>query len=184
MNMRTVILSTAVCFALAGCGGPETSQANNAQANISSENRTEKAANGMVLLAIPKAKLLETMHERHEGMEAVGKANKAIRRELDAGSPDLAVLRKSASDLNQLAAKASGWFVPGSGPELGKTGAKPEIWANPKDFAAKLRNFQAATASFNAAAKAGDVNAIKARFSDLGGTCKACHDTYRAEMKH
>jgi len=25
------------------------------------------------------------------------------------------------------------------------------------------------------------MNAIKSRFADLGKTCKACHDTYRAE---
>ena len=28
------------------------------------------------------------------------------------------------------------------------------------------------------------IGPIKARFADMGGTCKACHDKYRAEMKH
>ena len=37
---------------------------------------------------------------------------------------------------------------------------------------------------FNAAAASGDVGAIKARYADLGGACKACHDKYRSEMHH
>ncbi len=65
------------------------------------------------------------------------------------------------------------------GPSVGKTGAKPEIWQNPQDFAAKLHGFQAAAQAFNAAARSGDMTAIKARYADLGGTCKACHDNYR-----
>ena len=28
------------------------------------------------------------------------------------------------------------------------------------------------------------LSAIKARFSDMGGACKACHDKYRSEMHH
>ena len=30
----------------------------------------------------------------------------------------------------------------------------------------------------------GDVNAMKARYADLAGTCKACHDKYRTDMHH
>ena len=48
----------------------------------------------------------------------------------------------------------------------------------------KLRKFQAAAAAFNAAAAAGDLNAAKARYGDLGKTCSACHDTYRMDMHH
>ena len=92
------------------------------------------------------------MHERHEGMETIGKANKALHRELDCGSPDLGVDPRSAATIADLSQKASGWFPAGTGPEVGKTGAKPEIWQNPKDFAAKLRDFQAAAQAFDAAA--------------------------------
>jgi cytochrome c556 len=64
---------------------------------------------------------------------------------------------------------------------LHKTRALPAIWQKPEDFAAKDRNFQQAAQAFKAAADAGDVNGVKAKFADLGKTCKACHDTYRAE---
>src|SRR5439155_13998325 len=120
----------------------------------------------------------------HEGMENVGKANKAASRELQAGSPDLGIVRSSATTIAGLSRQASNWFPAGTDPGVGKTRAKPEIWQNRQDFAAKLHNFQVAAQLFSAAAAAGDVNATKARFADLGGTCKACHDKYRAEEKH
>ena len=91
---------------------------------------------------------------------------------------------KRSTRLAGLSVKANGWFPKGTGPELGKTGAKPEIWQNQQDFVSKLRAFQGAAQAFNAAAKAGDMNAIKARYADLNGACKACHDKYRMEMHH
>ena len=39
-------------------------------------------------------------------------------------------------------------------------------------------------AAFNQAAAGNDVAAIKKSFADLGNSCKACHDKYRAEEKH
>jgi cytochrome c556 len=143
------------------------------------------AALALIAAAPPtRAALLSVMHDRHEGMETIGKANKAINRELHGSSPDLNVVRLSARQIDDLARKASGWFPAGTGPELGKTGARPEIWQNPKDFAAKLAAFQKSAAAFNAIAAGNDVGAIKAGFGNLAGTCKACHDKYRSEMHH
>jgi cytochrome c556 len=180
--------AAAATVLLTACGGPETSQANNAQANIGNDAAPPPTApsNGMVMLAapLPKDRALQIMHDRHEGMETIGKNAKAINRELAGGSPDLAVVRASAATIAGLSQKASGWFPAGTGPNVGKTGAKPDIWQNAQDFSSKLRNFQAAAKAFNAAAASGDVGAVKARFADLGGACKACHDKYRAEMHH
>jgi cytochrome c556 len=124
------------------------------------------------------------MHERHEGMETIGKNFKAIHREVDGASPNVATVRASASTIANLSKKASGWFPAGTGPDIGKTGAKPEIWQNPEDFAAKLAAFQKAAQAYNAIAAGGDVSAMKAGFANLAGTCKACHDKYRTEMHH
>ena len=93
-------------------------------------------------------------------------------------------MRLSAAQIAQLARKASGWFPAGTGPELGKTGAKPEIWQKPQDFAAKLHNFQVAAQVFHAAANAGDAAASRAATADMIQTCKACHDNYRMDMHH
>ena len=139
---------------------------------------------GLIAAAPSRDQALKIMHDRHEGMETIGKNAKAINRGLAGSSPNLAAVRTSAAAIANLSRKASGWFPKGTGPELGKTGAKPEIWQNWPDFTAKLHNFQTAAKIFNAAAASGDVGAIKARYAELGGTCKACHDKYRAEMHH
>lgn len=184
--MVRIIVASSLCLMVVACGGPETSQANNSQANMSSTASPPATANAMVILGAPisgeKAKAV--MHERHEGMETIGDSNKVLRRELTAASPNLGAVREAAATIARLSQRATGWFPAGTGPEVGKTGAKPEIWQNPNDFAAKLHNFQAAARTFSAAATSGDVNAIKARYADLGGTCKACHDKYRSEMHH
>ena len=133
---------------------------------------------------LTKGQALAVMHDRHEGMEDIGKQNKVLRRELTATSPDLAAVRGAAATIARHASEASHWFPAGTGPNLGKTGAKPEIWQKPQDFAVKLHNFQVAARAFDAAAKAGDLNAIKERYAGLADTCKACHDTYRSEMHH
>ena len=141
---------------------------------------------GAAAVAAPltKSKALAVMHERHEGMEKIGGTNKLLRREITSGSPFLPAIKSGAATMASLSKRAGGWFPAGTGPATGKTAAKPEIWQKPQDFAAKLRSFQAAAQAFNAAAKSGDMAAIKARYADLAGSCKACHDSYRAEMKH
>ena len=142
------------------------------------------AAASVAFAALPKNKALAIMHDRHEGMEKIGDTNKLLRREITSSSPFMPAIQSGAATIAGLSVRANGWFPKGTGPELGKTGAKPEIWQKPQDFAAKLRGFQAAAQAFNAAARSGDMNAIKARYADLGGSCKACHDPYRAEMHH
>lgn len=127
-----------------------------------------------------KEEALKLMHERHEGMEKIGKATKAIGAEIKKDDPNFGTIRTNADIINDLAKKSEHWFPAGTGPDVGKTRAKAEIWQKPEDFAAKVRAFQAAARSFDATARAGDVAAIKASFGKLGKTCKACHDLYRA----
>lgn len=183
--MRIALFAAAALVLLGACGGPEASHANNAQARIGVDGSAPPTANAsLVQTRVNKGDAAAIMHQRHEGMEAIGKANKALHHEVDRSSPDLAVVRAAAAKIAALSKNASGWFPAGTGPEVGKTGAKPAIWQNPKDFAAKLRNFQVAARGFNGVAAAGDVEAIKAHWADLSGACKACHDKYRTEMHH
>jgi cytochrome c556 len=191
--MRTAFFATTMAaLLLSACGGPQTSQANNVQANIGNEASPPATANasavsnGMAMLTAPVAKdqAAKVMHERHEGMETIGKTTKALKRQLDSSTPDVAAVRAGAAQIADLSHKASNWFPAGSGPDIGKTGAKPEIWQSPEDFAAKLHHFQEAAKAFNVAAMSGDMNATKAKFGELGQSCKACHDRYRKEMKH
>lgn len=119
------------------------------------------------------------MKEREKGMEEIGDAMKLVSRELKGEAPDLAKVRGGAGTIARLAPQVSGWFPPGTGPDVGKTEAKPEIWQKPEDFAAKRDTFQKAAAAFDAAAKGGDLAAIRAAHGELGKSCKACHDLYR-----
>jgi cytochrome c556 len=74
------------------------------------------------------------------------------------------------------------WVAFGEGTDKGMaTRAKPEIWkdsAKVKDLATKMMT---EAEKFEAAAKTGSLDNIKAAIGDLGKACKACHDDYRAE---
>jgi cytochrome c556 len=134
----------------------------------------------------PRVNLAAVMHERHEGMETIGKQFKALHREFDSSAPNVAAVRRSAATIANLARRASGWFPAGTGPERGKTGAKPEIWQpqNKADFAAKLAAFQRSAQGFAGVTRGNDVGGMKKAYADLGGACKACHDKYRMDMHH
>ena len=183
--MRIALFALVACLvSLTGCGGPETSQGNNAQANISTSRDENQAAISNLEARVSLGDAKRIMHARHEGMETIGKNNKVIVRELNGGSPNLAAVRASAGTISKLSMEASGWFPEGTGPEIGKTGAKPDIWLpqNKADFAAKLHNFQVAAPALSNATAGSDVNSMKARFATMAGTCKACHDKYRTDM--
>ena len=59
--------------------------------------------------------------------------------------------------------------------------AKPEIWKEAAKFKAAGEKMQAEVAKLDAAAKAGNLDAIKAAVGAVGSSCKACHDDFRAE---
>ena len=187
--MRVAMFAAAgACAFLAGCGGPQTSQANNAQANISNESRdsnTAAPANAMVMLAAAPTKdqALKIMHERHEAMEGLGKAMKTLHRELDSSKPDINVIRAQTSRMASAAAKIPSWFPAGTGPDIGKTRAKAEIWKQQDLFIRKSKDYLAAAQAIDAAAKAGDVNKVMALHENVDKACKACHDPFR-EPKH
>ncbi len=61
----------------------------------------------------------------------------------------------------------------------GNTKAKPEIWKESDKFQAAAKDFQDQAAKLDAAAKSGNLDAVKAAFGDTGKTCKACHDNFR-----
>ena len=183
--MRVVTVAAVGALALlSACGNSKSSPAADQSANSVESNASapQVPASGPV----KGAEALNIMHQRHEGMETIGKTTKALKRELDGSPPDMASVSAGAAQIADLSRKASNWFPAGTGPDIGKTGAKPEIWQpqNKADFATKLSAFQRAAAAFNATTTGGDVAAMKARYADLGNTCKACHDKYRTDMHH
>jgi cytochrome c556 len=59
--------------------------------------------------------------------------------------------------------------------------AKPEIWKDAAKFKAASDKMVAEIAKLETAAKAGNLDAIKAAMGGVGGSCKGCHDDFRAE---
>ncbi len=59
--------------------------------------------------------------------------------------------------------------------------AKPEIWKESAKFKSAGEKMQAEVVKLDAAAKSGNLDAIKAAVGAVGGSCKACHDDFRAE---
>jgi len=177
--MKFVALAAAVVL-LAACDQPAPVASNVAVPTTANEAGTPAAA-PLGIAPGSKEAALKLMHDRHEGMEHIGDAAKLIGRELKADAPDLAKVRDGAATIAKLAPEVTGWFPAGTGPDIGKTRAMPEIWQKPADFAAKRDAFQKQAQVFNAAAQGSDLAATRAAFAELGKTCKACHDPYRAE---
>jgi cytochrome c556 len=137
----------------------------------------------IVALLIPvvyAATPVETQKARHEHYEALGKAFKAVRDQMNAGSPDFAALQKNAEVVNEASVNQQQWFPQGTGPEAGKTRALPEIWSKPADFEAAQKMLADRAPKLLAAVQSKDIDAVKAAFKETGGACKNCHDTFRS----
>lgn len=181
----------AVCalIALAASSGWRSGPAPSGESNRNSFSIAAADAGpriqSMAMLAVPLGhdQALAVMKARHDGMHVIADAGKAIHRALGP-TPDLPGVRANAAKIVLESKAASRWFPAGTGPDVAKTRAKPEIWQNAEDFAAKLRNFQVAARAFGAATRGNDLGAMNAKFADLNETCKACHDKYRAEEQH
>ena len=181
--MKSLPIAIAV-FALAACtqqDGNDANAAANAAENASVADPA--AANSAAAAAAPlgKTEALALMKQRHEDYEEIGDAMKLAGRELKGSAPDLAKVRKSADFIATQAPKAVSWFPAGTGPDVGKTEAKAEIWQKPEDFRAKHAAFVKAAQAFQAATRGTDVAAMRAAQGELGKTCKACHELYREE---
>lgn len=73
------------------------------------------------------------------------------------------------------------WAAYGEGTDKGETRAKPEIWKEAAKFKEAADKMQAEVGKLNVAAKAGNVDALKAAFGPAAASCKACHDNFRKD---
>lgn len=92
---------------------------------------------------------------------------------------DAAVAANSAAIVQTMSALPWEGFVAGT--DKGETRALPEIWTEQAEFKKGAEKLQAETAKLSAAAKTGDLDAVKAAFGAVGQSCKACHDAYRKD---
>ena len=178
---RHLLFAATAALTLAACnqaeGGNVLAEAN-ATGNEASE-AVENAVADSSATPLQKEQALALMKKRHDNYERIGDAMKVLGRELKGDSPDLAKVRGNADTIATLAPQVKTWFPAGTGPDVGKTHAKAEIWQKPEDFAAKARDFEAAAARFQETTRGTDVAAMRAAHGDLGKSCKGCHDLYR-----
>ena len=186
--MRTLLVTALVATALVGCRQQEAAE-NVATAEEPAENAAapaENAAASAPMAAAPAApatpeEAQAAIKQREANFKQIGKAMKGISDTLKTGSPDVAVIKTSAATIADLSTKLPAWFAQGTGPDVGKSEAKPEIWTKWNEFAADAKDFEVKAAAFNAAAQGGDIAAIKAAHADLGKTCKTCHDQFQLD---
>jgi cytochrome c556 len=88
---------------------------------------------------------------------------------------DAAVAESSAARAAELIKQPWAGFGPGT--EGGK--ANPAIWQEFDNFQAAATRAQEEVGKLAAAAKTGNLDAIKAAVGQAGAACKACHDQYR-----
>ncbi|MFM1926157.1 MAG: hypothetical protein RIT44_1963 [Pseudomonadota bacterium] len=73
------------------------------------------------------------------------------------------------------------WTAFGDGTDKGETRAKPEIWKESAKFKEASDKMVTEMGKLNTAAKAGNLDALKAAFGPAAASCKACHDNFRKD---
>jgi cytochrome c556 len=93
---------------------------------------------------------------------------------------------KSAQDnaelVNSLSKLPFAAFGPGTDKGVPNR-AKAEIWKEPVKFKAASDRMVADVAKLDAAAKTGNIEALKAAVGAVGQSCKSCHDDFRNSQK-
>lgn len=152
---RTLIVAL-FAAALAGCTGAEDTP-NNASDQI-----------------------VGVIEARQANFKAMKEANDALKREVEADSPDPAVFRANAGVLINHAANIAGGFPAGSGPEAGvETEALPAIWERKAQFDARARTLQDVLQQFSVTAAGSDMAATVAGVAQVGDACRECHEEFR-----
>jgi len=127
-----------------------------------------------------KVSAADTIKEREANFKEIGKANKAIKGELDGSSPDFAAIATNATTILEDAQKIPVLFPAGTGPDSGeKTEALAAIWEKPDAFKAASDKLITAATALRSAAEAKDAAAAKAALGEVGMSCKGCHDDFR-----
>lgn len=126
----------------------------------------------------------ESIKERQKNLKATGEALKTINDTLKTSAPDKAAIKQAGLRIKSTADAIDTWFPKGTGPEAGvETAAKPGIWSDPSDFAAKVKVLRAEVAKLVPLTEAGDVDGVRAQVRATGKSCGNCHDTYRVKKE-
>lgn len=118
---------------------------------------------------------------RKAELKKAGGATKTIGAFLKDGTGTAADVQAAAATIDGVAKAFPNWWPTGTAVGVAKSEAKPEIWTKADDFKAKTVAFQTEAAALVKVAAGGDKAAIGAQFGKTVGTCKTCHESYRAD---
>ena len=93
---------------------------------------------------------------------------------------DAKVAQENADIVAQMAKLPWAGFGPGTD-KGAPNKALPEIWTEQAKFKEHSEKLEAETVKLAAAAKTGNLDNLKTAFGAAAGTCKACHDSFRAK---
>jgi len=137
---------------------------------------------GLAAAALAQGSAADVIKARQAGMKVVGAGFKGLMDQTRSGSPDPAAVKRHAAAIAAQSPKVIGWFGPGTATAPGvKTTALPEIWTQNAAFRKSSAEFDAQARRTLALANAGDMAALPAQVRALGGTCKSCHDGFKAK---
>lgn len=115
------------------------------------------------------------VRERMELMTDMGKRLLATSKRLRANK-ELESVTSDAHAILELASRVPTLFPPGS--TQAPTAAKPAVWQEWEDFAAKAKNLEKESEKLmNTSTKNGE--ALRAQFRAVGFACDSCHEKYR-----
>jgi len=119
----------------------------------------------------------DIVKQRQDGMENMWKEYlKDVAASIKSEKPDLNLIATKAAGASALQKKLATLFPPGTGRDVvPKTRAKPEVWSQRSEFEGNLKALNDETEALAAAAKAGDVDKVKAEWPKLAKACGGCH---------
>jgi cytochrome c556 len=118
---------------------------------------------------------------RQADYKQIGAAMKGINDQLRASTPSLPAIQAGSRTILGFAPQVLRWFPRGTGPEAGvRTRARPEIWSDHTGFRRAGAGLLVAARALDAAARRGDIQAVRAAVPQLAHACSNCHDDYRA----
>ncbi len=115
--------------------------------------------------------------ERMDRFEASKDSAKVLRGAVK--SADFAAIEAEAVALNAWASEMLEYFPEGSGGSPSE--ALDTVWSDWDGFSAKAGDYEMATAKLVSAAQSQDAAATASAFKAVMGSCKGCHDDYKAD---
>lgn len=170
--MKTTLTFLLTALALTACGGGEPSSApaqSNAAPTSASAEGTQTFAQGKGAISEERTTAFKSFMPTFSSMKKMANGDEAFEPEK--------FKAKAASFVKEARVP----FEHFQNDPNGNGDALPAVWLKADAFKAEQDKFLNAVDALNTAAQTAKLDDIKAAFGNVGASCKACHDAFRAE---